>query len=147
MERQKATNPDSEHRTDLTPQQEAAVDLLAVGSTLTHVAKTVGVARQTVSEWINHNHRFKAALNRRRQELWEGLTDRMRGLLPKALETLDTALDGDGRVACHAAVQVLKACGMYALPQPMGSTDAIELEIEEQERETDRRYREMIAGM
>ena len=47
--RLETTNPDT---VALTPQQEAAADLLAVGRTVTEVAAQVGVARQTVSEWL-----------------------------------------------------------------------------------------------
>jgi len=48
---------------------------------------------QTVSEWRNHHLGFQAALNSRRQELWDGMADTLRGLLPKALEVLERALE------------------------------------------------------
>jgi DNA-binding NarL/FixJ family response regulator len=62
MERRKATNPDASEEWALTPQQEAAVDLLATGRTVTDTADAVGVARQTVSEWVNQHYGFRAAL-------------------------------------------------------------------------------------
>jgi hypothetical protein len=43
---------------------------------------------------------------------------------PKALDVLARALDDDAKVARDAAVQVLKACGMYGLEQPAGATRA-----------------------
>jgi transposase-like protein len=70
MTRRAATNPDTEaDRWALNPQQEAAVALLAAGTTVTDAAEAIGVARQTVSEWLHHHHGFKAALNRRREEV------------------------------------------------------------------------------
>ena len=61
------------------------MDLLASGKSITDSATAVEVTRQTVSEWPHHYSGFQAALNSRRQELWEGMTDTLRGLLPKAL--------------------------------------------------------------
>lgn len=58
MRRQEPTNPD----TALTPQQEAAADLLATGKTVTDTAEAIGVTRQTVSEWLHYNPEFQAAL-------------------------------------------------------------------------------------
>jgi len=147
MGRRGTTNPDTGSTMELTPQQEAAVDLLAAGNTVTQVAESVGVARQTVSEWLNRHHGFRAALNGRRQEIWGQLTDQLRALLPKALDALGRSLDEDGRIAQDAAVQVLKACGMWGLERPMGFTNAEDLKIAEQEEDGDRRRRMMFAAM
>ena len=64
------------------------VDLLASGKSITDIATAIDVTRQTVSAWLHHHAGFQAALNSRRQELWAGMTDRLRGLLPKALDVL-----------------------------------------------------------
>lgn len=85
MARQKATKPDTAEEWTLSPQQQTAVDLLATGRTVTEAAEAVGVARQTVSEWLNQHRGFQAELNRRRQELWAASTDCLRALVPKAL--------------------------------------------------------------
>jgi hypothetical protein len=66
------------------PQQLTAIDLLVSGKTITDTALALDVRRQTVSEWTNHNPTFQAALNSRRQEIWNGTADRLRGLLPRA---------------------------------------------------------------
>ena len=94
-----------------TLQQHAAVDLLVTGRNVTETAEAVGVTRQTVSEWVNHNVGFRAALHQKRRELWEGLTDRLRSLLPKAVDVLERELDSDHAMA--AAVHLLKAGGVY----------------------------------
>ena len=91
MARRNPTNPDTLDWT-LTPQQETAVDLLASGKTVTDTATAIEVTRQTVSEWLNHHPGFQAALNSRRQELWAGVSDTLRGLLPKALDVLKREL-------------------------------------------------------
>jgi predicted transcriptional regulator len=83
-ERQNTTEADTAEW-PLTPQQEAAVDLLSAGRTVTQTADTVGVARQTVSEWLHRHPGFKASLNRRRQETWESLVNDLRSLAPTAV--------------------------------------------------------------
>jgi hypothetical protein len=129
MARRKPTNPDAPIWT-LTPQQAAAVDLLASGKNLQDTADAIDVTRQTVSDWVNHHPGFQAALNRRRQELWDGMADRLRGLLPKALDVLAQALEDE--TPLPAAVHILKACGLYGLPQPDGPTDPEEIAIDAQ---------------
>ena len=128
------TEPDECRRfaQHLSPQQEAAVDLLATGRNLTDVGRRVGVTRQTVSEWANRNPAFQAALKTRRQELWFGLADRLWGMRPKALDVLEWELDYGN---LKAAVEVLKATGMYGLPKPDGPTDPQEAEAIPEEKE------------
>jgi hypothetical protein len=112
----------------LTPQQAAAADLLAFGATVTDAAETVKVSRQTVSEWLHHNAAFQAALHARQRELWQGNAERLRSLVPKALDTLERWLASHNGLT--AAVHVLKAAGLYGLPAPDGSIDAAEIETE-----------------
>ncbi len=119
---------------NLTPQQETAVDLLAFGATITDAAATVKVSRQTVSEWRNHHAGFQAVLNARRRELFAENQERLRSLVPKALETLEGSL-GDERQAMATAVHILKAAGLYGLPEPSGSIHVDEIESAEQTRQ------------
>ena len=118
--RQKVTESDT-HDRSLTPQHQAAVDLLTTGQNVTETAHSLGVERQTVSKWLHHNPAFMAALNQRRQELWVDMTDKIRALVPRALDTLAAALDGEESLT--AAVHVLKASGLYGLVVPTGETD------------------------
>jgi len=134
MSRQRLTKPDTANETlALSPKQELAVDLLATGATVTAAAEASGVTRQTASEWLNAHAGFRAALNRRRQELWAESTDRLRALLPKALDVLGDELAGEKRLA--AAVHVVRMAGLYGLPCPAGPTDPAELEAERTERQ------------
>ena len=103
----------------LTPQQLAAVDALATGRNVTSTAEAVKVSRQTVSEWLHHDAAFQAALNMRRQELWNDSADRLRSMVPQALDELGRWFRS--HKGLEAAVHVLKAAGVYNLPVP---TDA-----------------------
>jgi hypothetical protein len=141
--RQKPTNPDTPDWT-LTPQQETAVDLLVSGKTVTDTAAAVEVTRQTVSEWLNHHPGFQAALNRRRQELWVGMTDTLWGLLPKALEVLKSELESE--TPLPAAVHVLKACGLYGMLPPRGPTEVEDAVLAEEERQSERRRKALMAA-
>jgi hypothetical protein len=141
-----ATNPDgAAARPALTPQQELAVDLLAGGKTVTEAAAAVGVARQTVSEWLNRSAVFRAGLNGRRQELWIANADRLRALLPEAVEALAGELRGGDRL--KAAALVLRSCGAYGLAAPLAPTDPEEIELADQERDGTRRARSMVASL
>ncbi len=129
------TKPDT-----LTPQQQLAADLLAIGSSVSDAAEAVGVTRQTVSEWLNHSLPFQAALNLRQQELWRDSSERLRSLVPKALEILAGRMDSGSMVA---AVHVLKAAGLYGLSAPAGSIHVAELEADESVRQREVRLRSL----
>jgi len=99
-----------------------AIDVLVQGRTDQETAETVGVARETVTRWRNDNPHFAARLNQQRRLIWNDSHDRLRALASKAVDTLEMALtEGDAR----AAVDVLKAVGIYGqLPPPSGPEDA-----------------------
>lgn len=121
-------------RWKLSPQQEQACDLLATGATVTDAATAVNVTRQTVSEWLNHHAGFQAALNTRRQELWSRCVDRLRAMLPKALDRIEDELDGEHGL--KAAEMILKTCGMLGEShKPTGQTDPQEIEADQADRE------------
>lgn len=126
MKRQKQTDQDTYE--NLTPQQIRAIELLMAGGNVSDVAKELGIARQTVSKWLNQDAHFQAELNTRRYELWNGLTDRLRGLLPKALEVVENELQNsdDARLRMQAALSILKLASVE-MP-PTGKTDAAGIE-------------------
>jgi hypothetical protein len=96
----------------LSPRQEAAVDLMAAGFGVTEVAKKLEVSRWTVSMWRSRNPEFRAALNERRKELWSGLTDRLRSLLPAALDLIERQIR---RGNVNAALSLVKSVGPIAI--------------------------------
>ena len=129
----------------LTVEQATAVDLLASGKTFSETAEALEVPLQTVSEWCKSYPGVQAELNARRQELWTGIADRLRSLLPKALEVLTHELEGENRL--QAAVHVLKACRLYGAELPVGPTDVGEIVIVEKERLKQRQQREFFANI
>jgi hypothetical protein len=52
----------------LRPAQVRALALLAAGSTPADTARTCRVSRRTLSRWVNHDPRFRAALDRARKD-------------------------------------------------------------------------------
>ena len=93
----------------------------------------LGVTRQTVCDWRNHNPAFATELNRRRQDLWLSHADRLRRLADKAIKVLELdlmegqthLLESKLKIRQAAAVHILRACGLYGdnlLPEPEGET-------------------------
>jgi hypothetical protein len=97
-------------RRGLTIEQRNAIDLLVQGKSDQETADAVGVNRVTITKWRNYDPWFQAELNQRRQDVWGGSVDRLRGLLPRALERIERELDGPNgwRVALH----LLKIVGL-----------------------------------
>lgn len=116
----------------LSPAQLAAIPLLLAGQSITDVAAAVGVARQTVSTWVNADAAFIAAVNAERLDLWEGHKDRLRSLVPKALDVLARGLDhADPRVSLAAARDVLKSVSLAdCRPDPATTEEDVRLNLE-----------------
>ena len=108
----------------LSVEQPSTIDVLVQGRSDQEAAETVGVARETVTRWRNDNPHFAAQLNRQRRLIWGCSHDRLRALASRAVDTLDAALqNGDAR----AAVEVLKAVGLYGQVQPPSGPEDAEL--------------------
>ena len=96
--------------------------MLVHGKTDQETAQAVGVARETVTRWRNDNPHFAAELNRQRRVIWGTNQDKLRSLVRKAVDTLEAALDAEDS---RAAVEVLKAVGIYGqIEPPTGPEDA-----------------------
>jgi len=96
-------------------EQMNAIDQLVIGLTDQEVADKVGVARQTVTKWRLYHPGFQAELNKRRKEVWGSAADRLRSLLPKALDRIEKILlDDSNPNSWRAAVELLKAAGLHA---------------------------------
>ena len=106
----------------LSVRQENAIDLLITGKTDIEVAETVGVNRVTVTKWRNYHPGFQAELNRRRHNLWGSAAERLRSLVPKALDVVADELD-KGSDKFRVAVQVLKLAGLDQFEPPTGPAD------------------------
>jgi FixJ family two-component response regulator len=62
---------------NLSVTQENAIDLLVQGHNDRQVAEAIGVRRETVCNWRNHNLRFLVELSRRRRDLRRSHTNRL----------------------------------------------------------------------
>jgi hypothetical protein len=120
----------------LTLAQQSAVDLLAVGKNDTDTAEALDLNRVTVTRWRLYSPEFRAALASQRAAIWGASADRLRALLPKALDTLAEALESaDDKVT--VALAVLKLAGPLPLV-PTDPTEADEYVRRQVERERER---------
>jgi hypothetical protein len=118
-----------QHSHGLTLPQQNAVDLLAAGNNDTETAKQLGLSRTAVTKWRLYDVTFQAALNRRRAEIWGAAGDKLRALIPQALDALADAV-GPNRTLqfrMKAAVEILKLAGTLAAGQPTGPLSADEI--------------------
>jgi len=104
----------------LTLAQQNAVDLLAAGKNDTETAEALNLNRVTVTRWRLYSPAFRAALADQRAAVWGASADRLRALLPRALDALAEALDqADDADRVTVAIAVLKLAG----PLPLVPTD------------------------
>jgi len=113
----------------LTIEQLNAIDILITGQTDQAVADAVGVSRPTVTSWRLYDPYFQAELNKRRRETWGVAADRLRSLLPKALDVIEREIDGG---SYRAALELIKLAGLGDVGE-IGSDDAAEI-IKEQKK-------------
>jgi len=110
------TKPDKTRQ--LTQEQLNAIEHILQGKSDRAVSETVGVARQTVWEWRNHDPLFIAELNRQRFELWWDARERLKSLANRALDVVEVQLDsGDPKAALAAAKYILQGTRL------LGETD------------------------
>ena len=136
MGKRNQTNADAPPDWSISQQQQTAIDLIVSGKNLQEAAAAIGVQRPTVSQWLNHHCGFQAALNSRRQEAFDGMVERLRGLLPQALDVLEQQLQGENPLP--AAIQVLKSCNLdKGIGRPTGPSTVEEVEHEQRRRAID----------
>jgi hypothetical protein len=87
----------------LSSQQERALRLMLAGLPDSQVADEIGVNRTTLWRW-RADDCFAAELNRRRHEVWDASLERLRSLVPLALDALAEELQGARRLRAAAAV-------------------------------------------
>jgi hypothetical protein len=105
-----------------------AIDLLAAGKTDQETADLLGLHRTTVTKWRLYDPVFQAALNRRRAEVWGAAADKLRSLVPKALDVLAAALDKPmGHRDFKAAVAILRLAAPAGDALAIGPTEAEEI--------------------
>jgi len=101
-------------RPNLTIQQETALHALLNGASQQQASIQAGVARTTVTNWINHHVPFIQELNRQRNERTQLLTEHGTRVAQKALTTVENAIeDGDSKLA----MAYLSALGLPTVVQ------------------------------
>jgi len=117
-------------------EQRAALELLAMGKSVTDVAKEVGLSRTTVYRWLKDDPAFRAAHNQWQDEIEQTGRSRLLTLTGKAAAAIDRALEkGDPKTA----LQLLKGLGMLKTPTPQ----LLEEEELRKRMELDRRERQL----
>lgn len=102
----------------LSQEQMNAIEHILQGKSDRAVAEAVGVARQTIWEWRNHDVLFIAELNRQRSELWREAHQRLKTLANRALDVVEQQLDsGDPKASLAAARYILQGTRL------LGDTD------------------------
>ncbi len=97
----------------LTPAQIQAVNLLAVGESITGAAEQLSVARQTVSGWVNGNEDFQTALKDAQTEIFSDEVRRIKSKTARAIEVLFDSLESDNaRIRLSAASKLLTVVGL-----------------------------------
>jgi hypothetical protein len=120
MKNAKSSTRSRLHADGLTLAQQSAVDLLAAGHNDTETAELLKLNRVTVTRWRLYSPEFRAALAVRRADIWGAAADRLRSLIPQAVDTLADALDNpDTPDRVTVALAVLKLVG----PLPLTPTD------------------------
>jgi len=137
----------------LTVMQHSAVDLLAGGKNDVETADALSLHRVTVTRWRNYSPEFQAALTERRKAVWGAAADKLRALIPKALDTLAAEIEsGVDRV--QVALAVLKLAGPLPLTTDEPTDpEAVVMRIVTAEREAlrkqedDEEYSSILDGL
>ena len=112
MSQQNLTESDTAWAEGLSTVQQQAAICLASGLSVTATAGFIGRSRGQVSEWYNNDQTFMNAVNGLRRRFVYDQVEQLARLRRKALEAVETALDGDGSEKLTAAKLLL------GLPQP-----------------------------
>jgi AcrR family transcriptional regulator len=103
--------------------QQAALELLLTGKSIAETARSAGVSRTTVYQWLKSDPVFQAAYNEWHEEMRESSRSRLLMLTDKATNAVEKALEsGDAKMG----LQLLKSMGMLK-DRPAGPTDPDEV--------------------
>ena len=95
----------------------------------------MGVNRVTVTRWRLYSPHFQAALNERRQAIWAASLDRLRALVPLALDAVaDELANADSPNRLKAAFGLLKLVPLGVVASGPTDPDEIVKRIVENER-------------
>ena len=99
----------AERETATLASQSKAIQLILEGKNNKQVADEIGVSRQTVSFWQNHDEHFRTQLHNESKACRDAQRARFASVLDTAYESLTTLLQSDDpQIKLKAAVEVLK---------------------------------------
>lgn len=110
----------------LSERQFLAIPLILAGKSDQAVADELEVSRETIWRWRNEDFNFVAALNVERNQIFDSARDRLEGLVTKALDCVEKAIDtGDTR----AALAILKMVDLSEEREFETNPEQLEFEI------------------
>jgi len=112
------TVPDQTRQAGLSDSQHLAIDVLLTGGTHREAAGAAGVARTTVTEWVNHRSEFCRELERRRWQRAEQVNDRVGALTTRALDVIEEHLGAGDLRAALGVLRLLPREALHRAPTP-----------------------------
>jgi transposase-like protein len=127
MKPEKVTNSDKSRQLnddELSQKQMIAIDLVVSGMPDGEVAKKLGLARQTINKWRNHDLDFKYILACRRLQIMESFRDKLTGMAERAIEILAKNMESaDEKVQNQSAQIILRLSGLQGYMRPEKEVD------------------------
>jgi hypothetical protein len=109
---------------ELSAQQQAAAELLAAGKTDLQIAETLNLPSVCITKWRLYDPIFQAGLNACRAAIWQASIDRLRSMIPQALDTLAAELNrADNPDRPKIALDILRLAKLPDIA-PQGPSDA-----------------------
>jgi hypothetical protein len=122
MKKQTKERNGQPHR-ELSAQQQATIELLAAGKTDKQAAENLSLPAERIAKWRLYDPVFQAALNACRAEVWQTGIDRLRSMIPQALDTLAEELSrADNPDRCKLALDILRLAKLPDIA-PRGPAD------------------------
>ena len=109
------TVPDQTRPSGLSDSQLLAIDVLLTGGTHREAA---GVARTTVTEWVNHRSEFCRELERRRWQRAEQVNDRVGALTTRSLDVVEEHVGAGDLRAALGVLRLLPREALHRAPTP-----------------------------
>ena len=104
---------------NLNLKQEMAIELILQGLNDSQVANQVGVSRQWVNNWRNHDEEFIKTLQHRRRIIQEIHTNQLMHLVEISLKIIEEELSKvDNKIKLKTALQIIKISGIQYYPKP-----------------------------
>ena len=121
--KRRTTEHNGQPRRELSAQEQAVVELLAAGKTDKQTAESLSLPAELVTKWRLYDPVFQAALNACWVEGWQASIDRLRSMIPQALDTLAEELNrADNPDRCKLAVNILRLAKLPDIT-PQGPAD------------------------